>query len=172
MSKYLWPWMDTTMHGKPWWKVHVWPHVVGGAALGGLLSLPWWTIDTLAERVIAVVVFQGLWELSQVVTWARRPWLRLWAWLWSPMSQKLVWSDSGAILRRLSYGAAWAIAGEYILRYPTLLYTGLFTLGMQVFVTRLEHENNRAPGSFRWISALLWNVGLGLLGWGLVQWLH
>jgi len=66
------PVRDTSLHDKPWLKVHLLAHLLGGAALGLFLFGPWFAPAWLGaywQRLLALFVFQAAWERVQHENW-------------------------------------------------------------------------------------------------------
>ena len=102
------PVRDTQMHGKPWLKVHVVAHLIGGALLAlGLIGLGWqnpW-FGAWWMRGLWLLVFQALWERIQHENWkegggsSAYPW---WSAVWDVQITLVAWV--------LVEGVAWWIS--------------------------------------------------------------
>lgn len=104
------PVRDTSLHGKPWLRVHVAAHLVGGALIAlGLLSV---RITTLGgtplnaevwQRALWLLPFQILWERIQHENWKRKrgssdyPW---WSAVWDVQVTFAGWAlvEGGRVL--------------------------------------------------------------------------
>jgi hypothetical protein len=91
------PVRDTTIHGKPWMKVHLVAHLIGGMVAGAVLLGPWFEPSWMGEwwqRLIGILIFQVLWERIQHENWkldggsSAYPW---WSFVWDVQITLVGW---------------------------------------------------------------------------------
>lgn len=88
------PIRDTSMHGKPWIKVHLVAHLIGGIAIALLLLSPIFNLSFIWQRFVAILCFQVLWERIQHENWKKGkgsssyPW---WSFVWDVQITLVGW---------------------------------------------------------------------------------